>query len=166
MRLTTPNVRYEGHLLDDASTPQDQTELPQFRRHLEYRLNPKFARLYADSAYTLFDWQERLRLKGRGSELAKWLYLWIIGNAQQYAHKVETIQRLCGSQATLKEFRRILRQALDLLKGAGIITAWRIDEKDLVHIERTPSAAQLVHIAKKAKKPRTKGLKKPLDYLG
>jgi len=43
-------------LLDDASTPQDQAELPRQRR----------------------------RLKGRGSELAKWLYLWIIGNAQQY----------------------------------------------------------------------------------
>jgi hypothetical protein len=37
---------------------------------------------------------------------------------------------------------------------------------EYIRIERTPSAAQLVHIAKKAKKPRAKGLKKPLDYLG
>jgi hypothetical protein len=33
IRLTTPSTRYEGHLLDDASTPHDQAELPQYRRH-------------------------------------------------------------------------------------------------------------------------------------
>lgn len=165
-RLTTPDMRYEGHLLDDASTPQDQAELPRFRRYLAYRLNPRFARLYAESAYTLFDAQERLKLKGRGSELAKWLHLWIIGNAQQYAHKVDTIRQLCGSMLKdLNEFRRNLRRALDLLKAAGIITAWRIDEKDLVHIERTPSGSQQQHLAKKARKPRAKGLKKARDFL-
>jgi len=165
VRLTAPNARYEGHLLDDASTPQDQAELPRQRRHLAYRLNPRFARLYAESAYTLFDAQERLRLKGRGSELAKWLYLWIIGNAQQYPHKVDTIRRACGSvDKTLKSFRQKLRQALDLLKAAGVITAWRIDEADLVHIERTPSDSQQKHLAKKARKPRAKGPKKARDF--
>jgi hypothetical protein len=157
VRLTTPNVRYEGHLLDDASTPLDQATLPQFRRHLAYRLNPKFARLYADSAYTLFDLQERVKLKGRGSELAKWLHLWIIGNATQYQHKVETIRQLCGSQdKVIRSFRQKLRQALDLLKAGGIITAWQIDpESDLVTIERTPSESQQKHIAKKAnRKPK------------
>ncbi|MFZ4710130.1 MAG: plasmid replication initiator TrfA [Zwartia sp.] len=155
VRLSTPSVRYEGHLLDDASTPQDQAELPRLRRRLAYRLNPRFARLYAESAYTLFDAQERLKLKGRGSELAKWLYLWIIGNAQQYPHKVETIRRLCGSKLEdLNEFRRNLRRALDLLQAAGAIVAWRIDEADLVHIERTPSESQQKHLANKAKKPK------------
>ncbi len=166
-RLTGPAMRYEGHLLDDASTPQDQTELPQFRRYLEYRLNPRFARLYAESAYTLFDAQERLKLKGRGSELAKWLYLWIIGNAQQYAHKVETIRQMCGSgDKTLKSFRQNLRKALDVLKAAGVIVTWRIDpETDLVTIERIPSPAQLANIAKKARKPRAKGPRKAKDFL-
>lgn len=151
VRLTTPNVRYEGHLLDDASTPLDQSTLPQFRRHLAYRLNPKFARLYADSAYTLFDLQERVKIKGRGSELAKWLHLWIIGNATQYPHKVETIRQLCGSTTKdLHRFRQQLRHALDLLKEGQIITAWQIEPKsDLVTIERTPSASQQKHIAKK-----------------
>jgi hypothetical protein len=39
----------------------------------------------------------RIKIKGRGSELAKWLHLWIEGNAEQYPHKVETIRQLCGS---------------------------------------------------------------------
>ncbi len=148
VRLITPDFRYEGHLLDDAITPQDQAILPRLRRHLAYRLNPKFARFYAETAYTLFDSQERGKLKGRGSELAKWLHLWIIGNAQQYPHKVETIRQLCGSQTKdLKSFRQMLRQAFDLLKEAGIITAWNIDPKsDLVTIERKPSPAQIRHI--------------------
>jgi hypothetical protein len=167
-RLTGPAVRYEGHLLDDASTPQDQAmlDVPRLDRHLAYRLNPRFARLYAESAYTLFDAQERVKLKGRGSELAKWLYLWIIGNAQQYDHKVETIRRMCGSgDKTLYSFRQNLRKALDVLKAAGVIVTWRIDEADLVHIERTPSASQQKHLANKAKKPRAKGPRKAKDFL-
>jgi hypothetical protein len=158
VRLTPPAApRYEGHLLDDASTPQDQAVLPQHRRHVAYRLNPKFARFYSDTAYTLFDAQERIKITGRGSELAKWLHLWIIGNAEQYPHKVETIRELCGSNdKTLYSFRQKLRQALDLLKEAGIIQAWSIDPKsDLVTIERTPSQSQQKHLTKKAsRKPK------------
>ena len=157
VRLTLPGLpRYEGHFVNDASTPQDQATLPRFRRHLTYSLNSKFSRFFNQHAYTLFDWQERVSLKGRGSELAKWLHLWIIGNADQYPHKVETLHRLSGSRdKTLKSFRQNLRQALGLLKDAKIIADWRIDpEADLVHIDRTPSPAQLQHQARKVRKPR------------
>jgi hypothetical protein len=59
VRITLPNkLRYEGHLLDDASTPQDQAILPRYRRHLAYRLNPKFARFYDKAAFTLIDQQQ------------------------------------------------------------------------------------------------------------
>lgn len=143
-----------GHLLDDATTPKKQTDvLPQYERHLAYRINPKIARFFGPDAYTLFNWQERVKLKGRGSELAKWLHLWIISHVEQYPHKVETIREKCGSKARdLKEFRRKLRQALDLLKEARIIAAWHIDAADLVHIERTPNPVQLGHLVRKAAK--------------
>jgi hypothetical protein len=159
VRLTWPGLpRYEGHFVNDASTPQDQATLPRFRRHLTYSLNSKFSRFYNQHAYTLFDWQQRMKLKGRGSELAKWLHLWIIGNADQYPHKVETIREKCGSRLKeLRLFRRNLRAALDQLKAAGIIADWRIDpETDLVHIHRTPSPAQLEHLTRKGRKPRRK----------
>jgi hypothetical protein len=157
VRITPEGMpRYEGHLLDDAITPADQKTLPRFRRYLAYRLNPKFSDMYSKNAHTLVDFKLRLKIKGRGSELAKWVHLWVIGNAEQFPHKVETIRQLCGSQAALKEFRRILRQALDLLKNAGIIASWRIDpETDLVHIDRTPSPAQLAHLNKKGRAKRT-----------
>jgi hypothetical protein len=161
IRLTLPNLpRYEGHLLDDASTPQDQAVLPQYRRHLTYRLNAKFVRFYATHQITLTDWRQRLKLKGRGSEVAKWLQFHLEGHAEQFSIKVRTIRDRCGSRdKTLKSFRQKLRQALDLLKEAGIITAWQIDPRpetepggDLVIITRTPSPSQQKHLAKTARR--------------
>lgn len=154
VRLTFPNgQRYEGHLVDDVTTPEDQKVLPRLRRHLSYRLNPRFAMFYAEAAYTLFDFRQRLRIKGRGSELAKWLQLWIESNAEQYPHKVETLHQKCGSKdKTLKSFRQKLRFALNCLKEAGVITAWHIGTDDLVHINRTPSEAQQQHLARLAGK--------------
>jgi hypothetical protein len=55
-----------------------------------------------------------------------------------------------------------------LLKETGIIRAWRIDEADIFHLERTPSPSQSAHLAKKAAKPRkpgARGMKKVMDYL-
>lgn len=150
LRITSPGrLRYEGHLIDDASTPVDQQILPRLRRNLTYRLNPRLAFFYNESAYTIFDWQQRLKIKGRGAELAKWLQLWIESNAEQYPTKVETIREKCGSNdKTLYSFRQKLRQALDGLKAAEIIHSWRIDEADLVHIDRTPSESQQKHLNK------------------
>jgi len=147
-----------------------QQVLPEFRRHISFRFNPEFARFFDAAFYTLFDCKDRLKLKGRGSEFAKWLHLLIIGNAEQYAYKVETLHEKSGSKdKSLKSFRQKLRQALDLLKEAEIITAWRIDEADLVHIERTPSPSQQKHLAKKVRKPRANrqpgGLKKAHDLV-
>jgi hypothetical protein len=156
VRLTTPNVCYEGHLLDDATTPQHQAMLPRYQRHLAYRLNPKFARFYDKTAFTLIDQQQRQKI-GR-NPLAKWLHLWIVSNADQYPHKVETIRDKCGSKTKdLKKFRQNLRAALDQLKTAEIITAWQINsDSDLVTIERTPSASQQKHIIKKASRKPSK----------
>jgi len=150
VRLTTDGVRYEGHLIDDSITPFDQQGQPKHLRHLVYRLNPKFAQLYDNSAYTLFNIQERGKIKGRGSELAKWMHLWIIGNAVQYPHKVETIQQLCGSKdKCLKSFRQKLKQALEILKNIGIISAWEIEKQsDCVRITRVPSKSQVKHVTK------------------
>jgi Fe2+ or Zn2+ uptake regulation protein len=69
------------------------------------------------------------------------------------------ISRGWAKIATIKDihsFRQTLRRALDLLKEAGIITAWQIDpQSDLVTIERTPSESQQKHITQKAsRKPR------------
>jgi len=89
-----------------------------------------------------------LKLKGRGSEFAKWLQLLIESHADFKPRKVRTLWEDSGAAVKdFKEFRRILRQALDLLKDAGIITGWSIDPRpedepygDLVTTEQTPPA--------------------------
>lgn len=162
VRFTPPGLpSYVGHLIEDASTPQDQAILPEHRRGLTYRLNPKFARFFEEAQYTVIDHGERLKLGS--SPLAKWLHLWIVGHAQQYPHRVESIRNKCGSQAkNLKKFRQLLRAALDQLKDIGIITAWQIDDADLVHIDRTPSAVQQRHLARNDKPPAAK-VERPLQ---
>lgn len=155
LRLTPRGERSKVvNLIEEVSTPQDQATEPEHRRCLSFVLNPKFARFFDEAQLTLFNAQERSRLGS--SDLAKWLHLWIIGNAEQYPHKVETIRDKCGSQTKdLYRFRAALRVALELLKNEGFINDWRIDsETDLVHIDRTASTAQLIHLNKKAARPR------------
>jgi hypothetical protein len=152
LRITPPGLpSYHGHIVEDATTPLEQKVLPEYRRRLTYRLNKKFSKFFDDAFYTLFDQRERIKIGS--SPLAKWLHFWIIGHAEQYPHKVETIRQKCGSQTKdLKAFRQKLRRALDELKEAGIVATWQIDAADLVHIQRTPSAAQLEHLTKKTAK--------------
>jgi hypothetical protein len=153
LRITAPNgMRYIGHIIDDACTPEDQEVLPNSRRNLTYRLNPKFSFLYQNNQYTLVDFEKRLAIKGRGSELAKWLHLWIDSHAQQYSHKVDTIREKCGSQVKeLRNFRLKLRQALGLLKEVGLISEWKIDDADLVHVTRKVARTQIKHLNKNSK---------------
>jgi len=64
--------------------------------------------------------------------------------------EVATLHEWSGSQnKSLAGFRRHLRAALDDLVRSGAIAAWRIDDGDLVHVERTPTASQRRHLARK-----------------
>jgi len=149
--INANGINYIGHLVEDAA--QDERE-PIHKRHWVYRLNPKLVALFARNQFTLNNWENRLALGQK--DLAKWLQLWIEGNAQQYLIAVETIRERCGSRrADLRKFRFSLRQALADLEAVGIINGWKIDEADNVHIDRTPSSSQVKHIRKKAeRKPR------------
>jgi len=144
LRVTLPNMpSVEMRLFGEIMTPIGQDVLPRYQRHLAYRLDERLDRFYRRDAFTVFDVKQRIKLTGRGSELAKALHLWIIGNATQYPIKVETLRDKVGSrQKDIKEFRRNLRVSLDLLKREGIINDWRIDDADIVHIDRTPSESQ------------------------
>jgi hypothetical protein len=150
IRLSSARYDYIGHLVDEAG--QDKAS-----RYWVYKFNPKLRALYDPSAYTLIDWEDRKKL--RGKDLARWLQLYLASHAAPFPVKVETLRELSGSQATLKEFRRRLRHALDDLQERHIITAWKIDEHDLVHIDRgaTVSASQRRHLGRA--KPRKEAKK-------
>jgi hypothetical protein len=96
------------------------------------KFNRDFGKLYA-TGHTTIDWAQRKSL-GRNN-VAKWLHGFYSSHEQPYAYKVETLQRLCGSTATLREFRRLLRESLERLIELGTITRWEIEAStDLVSV--------------------------------
>lgn len=128
IEVKTKRYSYIGHLIHDAVKDEES-------KHWVYRLNENLVPLYGASCYTLIDWEQRKRLKGK--DLARWLQLEIARHAVPFPVKVETLRERCGSMAKeLRDFRRSLRQALEVLKTEGHIAAWRIDENDLVHVDR------------------------------
>ena len=147
LKLEGKQYDYIGHLIDDAA--QDKTS-----KYWVFRFNPRFASLFADDSYTLIDWNQRKKLKGK--DLARWLQLELATHAAPFARSVDYYREKSGSRAkSLRHFREALRRALNNLKANGDIAEWSIDTADLVTIERTPSASQQKHIINKAKrKPR------------
>jgi hypothetical protein len=131
LRRTERKAEFIGQLIDDAR--HDETS-PQWM----IRLNPALQMLYGPSTYTLVDWAQRTRL--RGKDLARWLHLYVATHAKPFPVKVETLRALSGSRTLqLWKFRQRLQLALDDLQDSGAITAWGIDANDLVHVLRGES---------------------------
>ena len=106
-----------------------------------------------DDGYTLLDWESRLALGN--NNLAKWLQNHYSSHASAFPYKVETLHRLSNSSGELKEFRRMLRAALDELVRVGTLESWTIED-DLVHAIVVPSESQIKHL-KKAKSKTSRG---------
>ena len=148
LKLEGKQYDYIGHLIDDAA--QDKTS-----KYWVIRFNPRFAPLFADDSYTLIDWSQRKKLKGK--DLARWLQLELATHAVPFARSVDYYREKSGSRvARLCDFRKALIRALDNLKTSGDIAKWLIDATDLVTIERTPSASQKKHIIKKSNRKPSK----------
>lgn len=113
--------------------------------------NRDMLQLY-ESGHTLIDWGQRQLLGA--NNLAKWLHGHYASHAKPYPYKVQTLRELSGSEAAeLRTFRQKLRQALALLVDVRVLISWSIDDDDLVHVVRPPSATQARHLARK---PRSK----------
>ncbi len=73
-------------------------------------------------------------------------------HAAPYAYKMQTLYQLAGSDTKqMFHFRADLKDALERVAK---VTGWSfsIDDKDLVHIKKSPSPSQARHLAK-AKPP-------------
>lgn len=110
-------------------------------------INPKIAALYGSDGWTQTEWGQRLALKRQ--PLAQWLHGFYSTHAAPYPYKVETLHHLCGSEADdLKHYREKLRKALDAVSDATGWT-WDIDDSDLVHINKVPTASQSRHLIRR-----------------
>lgn len=128
VKIKADRYTYIGSLIHDAIKNDVSA-------HWIYRLNENLLSLYGASGYTLIDWEQRKRLKGK--DLARWLQLEIARNAVPFPIKVETLRERSGSTVKkLFHFRAMLKTALEALKAEGHIAVWQIDASDLVHIDR------------------------------
>jgi hypothetical protein len=108
-------------------------------------LNPELVRLYGAGMWTGIDWEQRKAL-GR-KPLAQWLHGFYASHAQPFPLKIETLHELSGSRnASLRDFRRRLKTALNELRAVGAIHSYEIDKGDLVHVARAPSDSQRRHL--------------------
>lgn len=101
----------------------------------ELELNPKIASLYNDDGWTGQDWEQRKALIGK--PLALWLHGFYSSHAKPYDYKIDTLYKLCGSEA--KELKHFKEQLNESLSALSIATGWncRIDS-DKVQIFKTP----------------------------
>lgn len=122
-------------------------------------LDAKLRQLFADDQFTQVQWSVRHELDGQ--PLAQWLHGFYASHAQPFPLKIETLHRLCGSEAgEMWKFAQTLRKALDAVAAASAANGEGFSYEirgDLVYVEKTPQGAQRRHLAKKAgksKKPR------------
>lgn len=138
---------YEGSLIDEVHRAEGS-------REYVIRLNPKLRVLFEAEEFTQLDWTVRQALDGK--PLAQWLHGFYASHARPYPVKIETLHRLCGSEAKrLTDFKIDLRRNLDSVTEAGNAHGQPfgyVIAGDLVHVEKTPSGTQRRHLTKKATK--------------
>lgn len=149
--LTVKQGRYTyiGSLIRFAAKDEDTQEWV-------IELDPRLRPLFAADQFTQIEWAVRHALNGK--PLAQWLHGFYASHAKPFPLKIETLHRLCGSEATLmSDYAKTLRKALDAVAEASAAhgEGFSYDIRgDLVHVEKKAQGAQRRHLAKKASKPR------------
>jgi len=140
---------YIGGLIAGAAKDEETQE---WVIELDAKLRP----LFAADQFTQVEWAVRHALDGQ--PLAQWLHGFYASHAKPFPLKVETLHRLCGSEATLmSDYAKTLRKALDAVSEASATHGEGFGytvRGDLVHVEKKAQGAQRRHLAKKAAKPR------------
>lgn len=138
---------YIGGLIAAAAKDEETQE---WVIELDAKLRP----LFTADQFTQVEWAVRHALDGQ--PLAQWLHGFYASHAKPFPLKIETLHRLCGSEATLmSDYAKTLRKALDAVAVASAAhgEGFRYDIRgDLVHVEKKAQGAQRRHLAKKAVK--------------
>lgn len=104
------------------------------RREYVLEVSRELIKLF-DRGFSRIEWEQRRALKQK--PLACWLQLYYSSHANPYAVKVQFLhEQSGGGTKSLRAFRQNLKAALDEIRAVGAIVSWRIDEDDLVHVER------------------------------
>jgi hypothetical protein len=133
-RLTACEVRFERPGYTHGRGLIASYDIDDNSRLYRVCIDPDMAKLYR-AGWSTIDWQQRQAL--RRKPLALWLHGYYATHAKPLPVKVNTLRTLSGSKTkTLYHFRSALRQALNELKAIGAIASWKIDQTDLVVVDR------------------------------
>jgi len=112
--------RYVGGLIDSAEKDEETG-------HIALSINPKMLALFGGNV-THIDVEQRAAL---GLDLSKWLQGYICSHASTWRKPhfigLEKLQKLCGSETTLREFRRAIKKAMGELQQADVAAGWKIE---------------------------------------
>jgi len=125
IRWTNERKSYTGSLVSGFARDEDTGMFV-------VTFNEDMMRLY-NAGSTQIDFEQRQQL-GK-SNLAKWLQVFYASHDAPYAMKVDTLRALSGSESPIREFRRLLKVALNKLVDVGLLSSWAIEE-DLVKVQK------------------------------
>ncbi len=135
---------YIGGLIDEAYKDEITQEW-------NIVLNRKLHALFAPNQFTQIDWAVRHELDGK--PLAQWLHGFYASHARPYPVKVETLHKLCGSEAVLlSDFKKDLFRAMNAVAAASVFHSQPFSFEfrgNLVYVEKAPSKSQRRHLARK-----------------
>lgn len=119
IRSPTDEIMIENRLLTYKHSIEHGVHM------LRIKVDPDWARLFGVARWTRIAVDVRAKLNGK--ELAQWLSSVLLSHSGKVKLHVEELHRLSGSAATLREFRRMLSQALVECAGVGLDTENRIN---------------------------------------
>lgn len=110
--IKTGEKEYFGSLIDDGFIDKSGDG------KLVIRYNKKLAQLFTDNDYTLISADIRHLLGD--NQLARWLYNFYESHREPIPFAIDFIQKLCRSETEPKDFKRKLKNALELVKKAHL----------------------------------------------
>ena len=123
LEISFDAVAYEGSLIEEVYR-DDET------RAYVIQLNPRLHTLFQQDMTTWVNWGIRNQLTKQ--PLAQWLHSFYSTHKHPFDVKVETLHRMCGSEAVcMRGFTKSLRKALNAVSAAtelhGAIFKWEIN---------------------------------------
>lgn len=131
--LTVKQGRYSyiGSLIVRAARDEET-------REWTIEMDDKLCALFAADQFTHVEWGVRRSL--RGHQLGQWLHGFYASHSKPFPLKIETLHKLCGSEATLmSDFVKTLRKSLKAVAKAHAGFGARFDFEirgGLVHVEK------------------------------
>lgn len=140
--LKIDGKEYYGSLIDDVFIDEEGDG------KLVIRYNKKLAPLFTDGDYTLISSDIRHLLGD--NQLARWLYNFYESHNKPMPFAIEFIQNLCRSQSQSKEFKRLLKGSLELVKKAylsvNLKSKWDYEITDNQYLLVYPKGKSEKHI--------------------